>query len=78
MQDEEEDLEIVIEKPSRATRWKRSLAARMRRQISKFAKSAHIEKEEHDALERVKAKKLLEKQKKEKRKKMVDNHLESV
>jgi hypothetical protein len=78
MQDEEEDLEIVIEKPSRATRWKRSLAARMRRQISKFAKSAHIEKEEHDALERVKAKKLLEQQKKQRRKKQVDNHLESV
>lgn len=78
MQTEENDVEITIEKPSRATRWKRSIAARMRRQISKFAKSAHIEKEEEDALQRVKAKKLLEKQKKQKRNKHIDNHLESV
>ena len=74
----EEDIEISIEKPSRATRWKRSLAARMRRHFSKIAKAAHIEKEEHDALERIKAKKLLEKQKKQKRKKLVDKRLESV
>lgn len=78
MQNEEDDIEIVIEKPSRATRWKRSLAARMRRQLSKFAKSAHIEKEEHDAVERIKAKKLLEQQKKQRRKKVVDKQLESV
>lgn len=78
MQTEEEDIEIAIEKPSRATRWKRSLAARMRRQLSKFAKSAHVEKEEQDAIARVKAKKLLEQQKKQRRKKQVDKHLESV
>ena len=50
----------------------------MRRQLSKFAKSAHVEKEEQDAIARVKAKKLLEQQKKQRRKKQVDKHLESV
>jgi hypothetical protein len=68
----EEDIDVKIEKPSRATRWKRSVAARLRRQISKFAKSAHLRKEEDEALERIKAKHLLEKQKKQKRKKPVD------
>jgi hypothetical protein len=68
----EEDIEIHIEKPSRATRWKRSLAARLRRQLSKFAKSAHLQKEEEEAIARIRAKQLLEKQKKQKRKKTVD------
>ncbi len=66
----EEDIDIKIEKPSRATRWKRSIAARLRRQVAKFAKSAHLQKEEEDALARIRAKKLLEKQKKQKRKKV--------
>ena len=74
----EEDIDIRIEKPSRATRWKRSFAARLRRQVAKFAKSAHLQKEEEDALARIRAKKLLEKQKKEKRKKFVDKGMESV
>lgn len=69
MDDVEDDIEIKIEKPSRATRWKRSIAARLRRQVSKFAKSAHLQKEEDDALIRIKAKRTLEKQKKQKRKK---------
>jgi hypothetical protein len=68
----EEDIEIHIEKPSRATRWKRSLAARLRRQLSKFAKSAHLQKDEEEAIARIRAKQLLEKQKKQKRKKTVD------
>jgi hypothetical protein len=68
----EEDIEIHIEKPSRAERWKRSVAARFRRQIAKFAKSAHLQKDENEAMERLRAKKLLEKQKKQKRKKTVD------
>lgn len=66
-----EDIDIHIEKPSRAERWKRSIAARLRRQVAKFAKSAHLQKEEQEAIERIRAKRLLEKQKK--RKKSVDN-----
>lgn len=66
-----EDIDIRIEKPSRAERWKRSIAARLRRQVAKFAKSAHLQKEEQEATERIRAKRLLEKQKK--RKKSVDN-----
>lgn len=66
-----EDIDIRIEKPSRAERWKRSIAARLRRQVAKFAKSAHLQKEEEEAAERIRAKRLLEKQKK--RKKSVDN-----
>jgi hypothetical protein len=68
----EDDIEIRIEKPSRAERWKRSVAARFRRQISKFAKTSHLQKEEDDAMERLRAKRLLEQQKKQKRKKVVD------
>ena len=69
MQTEDEDIEIVIEKPSRAERWKRSIAARLRRHTARFAKIAHTYKEDHDAQERLQAKRLLEKQKKQKRKK---------
>lgn len=66
----EPEIELLfIEKPSRATRWKRSIAARLRRQVSKFAKSAHIQKNEEEALDRIRAKQLLEKQKKQKRRK---------
>lgn len=68
----DEDIDITIEKPSRADRWKRSVAARLRRQATKSARTAHSQKEEHDAQERVRAKHLLEKQKKQKRKKIVD------
>jgi hypothetical protein len=75
---EDDDIEISIEKPSRATRWKRSVAARLRRQVAKFAKSAHIQKEEDESMARLRAKKLLEKQKKQKRNKVVDNSVESV
>ena len=68
----EEDVDIEIEKPSRAERWKRSVAARLRRQVAKFAKSAHSRKEEQEAQERLHAKQLLEKQKEQKRKKVVE------
>lgn len=68
----ENEIEIRIEKPSRAERWKRSIAARLRRQVAKFAKASHLQKEENEAMERLRAKKLLEKQKKQKRKKVVD------
>ena len=74
----EEDIDIRIEKPSRATRWKRSIAARLRRQLSKFAKTAHLQKDEEEAIARIRAKQLLEKQKKQKRKKVVDKQPESV
>jgi len=69
MDDVEDDIEIHIEKPSRAERWKRSIAARLRRNTSKFAMTAHLKKEEDEAMERLKAKQLLEKQKKQSRKK---------
>ena len=67
---EEDDIDIKLEKPSRATRWKRSIAARLRRQMAKFAKSAHLQKDEEDAMVRIRAKKLLEKQKKQRRSKI--------
>ena len=66
MEDLEEDIEIHIEKPSRAERFKRSVDARLRRKNSKLAKRAHMHKEEAEAMDRLKAKKLLEKQKKQK------------
>lgn len=70
---EDEDIVVeTIEKPSRADRWKRSLAARMRRQVAKFAKAAHSYKEDQEAQARLQAKKLLEKQKKNRRKQTVD------
>lgn len=65
----DEDIDIHIEKPSRAERWKRSIAARLRRQISKFARAAHSQKEEQEAHERLRAKRQMEKQKKQKMKK---------
>jgi hypothetical protein len=69
MDDVEDDIEIKIEKPSRAERWKRSVTARLRRQAAKFAKLSHIQKDEEDAIARIKAKRTLEKQKKQKRNK---------
>lgn len=66
MNNAEDDIEIKIERPSRAERWKRSVTARIRRQVSKFAKTAHIKKEEDESVARLRAKKLLEKQKKQK------------
>lgn len=66
MDNVEDDIEIKIEKPSRAERWKRSITARIRRQMSKVAKTAHMKKEESEAIKRAQAKKLLEKQKKQK------------
>lgn len=66
----EDDIEVRIEKPSRASRWTRSVAARMRRQLSKFAKTAYLQKQEEDAMDRIRAKRLLEKQKKQKRRKI--------
>lgn len=69
MDDVEDDIEIKIEKPSRAERWKRSVTARLRRQAAKFAKLSHIQKDEEDAIARIKAKRMLEKQKKLKRNK---------
>ena len=75
---DEDNIEIKLEKPSRATRWKRSIAARLRRQMAKFAKTAHLQKDEEDAMARIRAKQLLEKQKKQKRKKVVDKQPESV
>ena len=71
MTDEEIDIDIEISKPSRADRWKRSVAARMRRQLARIAQMAHSQKDDLEAQERLRAKRLLEKQKKQKRKKVV-------
>lgn len=65
MNNAEDDIEIKIERPSRAERWKRSVTARIRRQVSKFAKTTHIKKEEDESVARLRAKKLLGKQKKQ-------------
>ena len=70
----EDDIEIKIEKPSRAERWKRSVTARLRRQAAKFAKTSHVHKDEDDALDRMQAKHTLEKQKKQKRNKKSLDH----
>jgi hypothetical protein len=75
MDDLEKDIEIRIEKPSRAERWKRSVAARIRRRLSKLVKLAHIQKNDKEAMKRLRAKRLLEVQKK---KKSVDKTQESV
>jgi hypothetical protein len=60
-------VETIIEKPSRAERIMRSIAARLRRKEVKEAKNAHTYKEEKDARERLQAKRNLEKQKKRRR-----------
>ena len=64
---EEPQNEPIIEKPSRAERIKRSIAARLRRKEVKEVKNIHSYKEEKDAKERLKAKRTLEKQKKKAR-----------
>lgn len=74
----DEDIDIHIEKPSRAERWKRSIAARLRRQVAKFARAAHSQKEEHEAQERLRAKRLMEKQKKQKTKNAVASDSQMV
>lgn len=69
MNEDIEDYELALnpdipEKESRAKRWMRSTFARLRRKETKQAREAHSFKEEKDAKERLKAKRLLEKQKK--------------
>lgn len=56
--------DLVVEKPSRADRFKRSIAARRRRKKIKHVREVHSYKEEKEARDRIKAKRLLEKQKK--------------
>lgn len=57
------DVEPIIDKPSRAERIKRSIAARLRRKETKQVKRSHLFKEEKDARERLRAKRALQKQK---------------
>lgn len=59
--EEEKDIEVKIEKPSRAKRWARSIAARFRRSEVKVAKEASVFKEEKDARERVLAERRMKK-----------------
>lgn len=63
------EVEPVVEKLSRAERILRSDSARQRRKEAKFAMEVHSLKEEKEARERLKAKRLLEKQKAKKLKK---------
>ena len=70
MKEEIEDFELesfpdILEKDSRAKRWMKSAVARLRRKETKQAREAHSFKEDKDAKERLKAKRLLERQKKE-------------
>lgn len=57
------DFEPIINKPSRAERIKRSIAARLRRKETKQVKQSHLAKEEKDARERLRAKRALQNQK---------------
>lgn len=63
-QQEETQTKPIIEKPNRGERIKKSVAARLRRKEVKEVKNIHSYKEEKDAKERLKAKRTLEKQKK--------------
>lgn len=63
------EVEPVVEKLSRAERILRSDAARQRRKEAKLAMEVHSLKEEKESRERLKAKRLLEKQKQKKAKK---------
>ena len=69
MNEQELDLQPVIEKPSLAERIHRDRSARHRRKQIKEAVSLHSYKEEKEARERLKAKRRLEKQKRQKLKK---------
>ena len=55
----DDEVAISIDKPSRATRWKRSITARMRRASAKYAIAARLRKEEKDAIQRLEAKERL-------------------
>lgn len=64
----ENEVEINIEKPSRATRIMRDLAARMRRKETKQHVEEHSFKEQKEARDRLKAQRRMEKlQRKKKR-----------
>ena len=68
---EEQDVDVVIEKPSRAKRWMKSVAARMRRKETKEALDAHSFKEDKEARERLQAKRRLEKEQKKAKRKLL-------
>lgn len=65
---EENEVEVELSKPSRATRWLRSAAARLRRKQTKMALEAHDFKEEKENRERIAAKRRMEKLQKRKAK----------
>lgn len=65
---EENEVEVDLSKPSRATRWLRSATARLRRKDAKMALEAHDFKEEKENRERLAAKRRMEKQQKRKAK----------
>lgn len=69
MNDDEEtvNLDPIIVKPSRGERLKKSIAARLRRKETKKVKHTHSFKEEKDAKERLRARRILEAQKKKSR-----------
>jgi hypothetical protein len=73
LEENEDDIEIVIEKLSRAERIQRDAAARARRQDVKDAVTLHSFKEEKEARERLQAKHRMEKLQQKKLKKVQNN-----
>lgn len=63
------EFEAEVDKPSRADRMERNMAARKRRYEVKHEIELHAVKEEHDDRQRYRAKNLLAKQKRQKMKK---------
>jgi nitrate/TMAO reductase-like tetraheme cytochrome c subunit len=66
MQEDKIDIEIKIERPTLTDRIQRDQAARLRRKEVKEAKALHSFKEEKEARERIRAKRMIEKQKRKK------------
>ena len=63
---EEIQVEPIIEKPSMSDRIRRDIFARERRKRVKAIKMLHDYKEEKEARERIRAKRMIEKQKRKK------------
>lgn len=71
--DEEIQTEPLVERPSRATRLRRSIAARLRRKEVKGILSLQFFKEEHEARKRLKAKRQMAKLHKKRLKKLQES-----
>lgn len=71
--DEEIQTEPLVNRPNRASRWRRSFAARMRRKGVKNILSLQLFKEEREARKRLKAKREMQKLHKKRLKKLQEN-----